>query len=788
MARRSRAGHPTHHVIIARISFIECAMPQSIPRLSSIVGVLCAVLAAAFFVPFFPGMPVPGIDSSWIMAVNETIARGLVFGRDIIFTSGPLAPIYTGAYSPQTDWIGFWGSVLVALAVYGGYLVISLRSTRWLLIFLPFAAAAALLRDSIHYSLGIVVLLLAFRLTRPVGNRLFLPWTRAYVAAFLLMMAVLWMMPLEKGSFGVIVYGVSAVSVILLWRASHRAVAIAVPVIGLLVLVAAWTITGQPLVDLPHFFVAQKPIIAAYTDAMSITGDASGRRYWVLAAIVLMLFASRYILRRNGIDGVLCWLGIAGCMFIAFKAGFVRHDGHVWEATSFLFFASIAVALLSRLSVGFVIVVAVALVGTTVDNTVLPRTPSFYWEQLGAASAKLKAGVEARLHHRLPALYAESLAKIRTQFPLPLTTGSADVYSVNLSVLFAHGMKWSPRPGLQSYSAYDPVLDEADANHISGPRAPDTVFFNLEPIDNRLASLEDAMSWPILMSQYSVAQTSGGFLTMKRERTARMITYRNAVQIDTAKFGQVIEVPDMSMVSASVTVEASFKGRVMRTLYKLPEINARLTLSDGRIVTHRFVPSMAHQFMLSPYVNDTAGWVLAAAGLNNIRVKSIELITSDPSMYEPGIVFRFSELMMSPQRDLRAKILAQPLSAEGIPFNSSHHADCGIDSINGTPNPTLAQTAVSGGVLRLSGWAAPDGKAGVGPSNLWVALNSVFYRVHPSGREDVSKYFRHPEMNSPGISLTADTSGLTGQYVLRVFASDNKGAYECAQTARVFIK
>ncbi|WP_213297263.1 hypothetical protein [Paraburkholderia sacchari] len=764
-------------------------MQRMTNRFGLVVGTLSAMLASLFFIPFFPGMPTAGIDFSWIMAVNETLVRGLVFGRDMIFTSGPLSPIYTGSYSPQTDWISLWGSVVIAAAVFGGFMLIGRRSTRWLLIALPFATAAAILRDSIHYTLGLIVLLFVFRLTRNEDDELHLPWTLFHRAALLALTAVLWCMPLIKGSFGAIVYGVSGLSIIMLARASRRTMAWLIPIIGISALVVAWSITGQPLSGLLHFFIAQKPVIASYTDAMSLTGSAAARHWWLLSAAMMVIVTTLFLARDRGIDGLLCTLGMTGCLFIAFKAGFVRQDGHIWAATNFVLFAAIALGALTGSFIGIPLIIAAAIGATAIDNSVLPRDPSFYMTRFHEMVDRTCLGIDARLKGNLPSLYKAAVAKIRTDYPLPETSGSADLYSTNLSVLFANGMKWSPRPGLQSYSVYDPAIDRADAAHLLGASAPDTVFFELAPIDNRLPSLEDARSWPLLMTQYSVVGQSSGFLVMTRDKVARTYEYGDAVVHPTVTFGQPVEIPDAPIVQASIFVKPSLIGKIERTLYKLPEISIQMTLSDGRVVTHRFIPSMATRFMLSPYVNDTSSWALTAAGLNTARVKSITLNTDNLSMYEPYIDMHFSGMKMVAQKGLRSTLLSQPVAQIAVPFDATRHADCAIDTINSKPY-SGAPVVIVGGVLRIGGWTAPDGKNGIGPDDAWIVLtavdgHSVFFRTKPAGREDVASFFSHPQMKAPGINLTGDVSSLSGDYMVRVFASDGHGAIECPQTARV---
>src|SRR5207244_12767837 len=93
---------------------------------------------------------------------------------------------------------------------------------------------------------------------------------------------------------------------------------------------------------------------------------------------------------------------------------------------------------------------------------------------------------------------------IRAQLPLPFVEGSVDMYEYELSTIFAHGLRWAPRPVFQSYSAYGSRLDELNVAHLKGRNAPQHVFLEVQPIDARLPALEDAGSWPLLLNRYRV--------------------------------------------------------------------------------------------------------------------------------------------------------------------------------------------------------------------------------------------------------------------------------------------
>jgi hypothetical protein len=70
-----------------------------------ILGVLVFLAnIAAVYVVFAPldfHLPGYGLDPSWVAVLGEASAHGWRFGRDIIFTSGPLSSLYTRWFQPD---------------------------------------------------------------------------------------------------------------------------------------------------------------------------------------------------------------------------------------------------------------------------------------------------------------------------------------------------------------------------------------------------------------------------------------------------------------------------------------------------------------------------------------------------------------------------------------------------------------------------------------------------------------------------------------------------------------
>src|SRR6266446_5458695 len=100
------------------------------------LGVILAFVGTLFiFVPFYPVFPIFWLDSSWEYAINEAVFQNMVFGRDVIYTVGPLASVGTHMYHPATDSFMLWIGIFVAITSFCGCLVLSRGS--YLIVLLP---------------------------------------------------------------------------------------------------------------------------------------------------------------------------------------------------------------------------------------------------------------------------------------------------------------------------------------------------------------------------------------------------------------------------------------------------------------------------------------------------------------------------------------------------------------------------------------------------------------------------------------------------------------------------
>lgn len=559
---------------------------------ASAARALLAITLVLFCLPLAPLMPGWGLDASFALAVAQAQADGLVFGRQVIFTLGPYAPLYTALYHPGTDDLMLAAGSLLAV----GYATIC-----WQLRLAPLAAVlAALLLASLFTSRD--ALLLCYPLLA------LLAVLRGRHGSILLG-APLGLLLLTKGSLlPLVLLALITAAIVLLRRGEGRralcfvgSAVLAVPVL--------WLLAGQPLDALGVYWRGQLPLISGFADAMSSNGPQWQVLLWLaMAAIVALVVA----LQPWSNSGRWPWmLNLLALLFVAFKAGFVRHDMHAVIASDcLLLLACLLLGVATRRLSAGVALLASLLAWQQLD-VMYPYAdrPPVYARAAGFYEDKVQA-LWSRIWHpeRLDQRFWAALEALQQRYDLPSLTGGVDIYSANQAELLASRNRWQPRPVFQSYTAYTPWLAARNREFLRSADVPEHLLLRIEPIDGRLPALEDGASWATLVQRYRLRQQAGnGYLYLQRRPAAQASAPLAPTLRLPAHLGQALLVPEGAAGwQASVEVRKSLRGQVWGLLYKAQPLRLGVELADGRHLDYRFVPGMAVEpIPLSPLVGDT---------------------------------------------------------------------------------------------------------------------------------------------------------------------------------------
>ena len=119
-------------------------------------AVLVLIGCAVAIMPFAPYFPGSDLDSAWQFAVNAAVGQGLAFGRELVFTFGPYASLYTLNYHPATDGMAMAASLILAVALAAGLVTLTVERGRLHAVLLAALLSLLWLRDPLFFAVPLV--------------------------------------------------------------------------------------------------------------------------------------------------------------------------------------------------------------------------------------------------------------------------------------------------------------------------------------------------------------------------------------------------------------------------------------------------------------------------------------------------------------------------------------------------------------------------------------------------------------------------------------------------------
>jgi len=546
------------------------------------------------------------LDFSWVWALSEAFAHGRVFGRDLIFTAGPLGFLSPKAYVPDTGallWI-WWSAIAVAWSLLLWRLLARTVANLYVRIGLFAWTAFCGSLSSDAFFLAIPVLAVAIAITTADDSQSSLD--------LLGVAALLAVGSLVKFSF--LVAATATIGILGPWDIARRRWP-ASAITFLATILILWTACGQPLGAIVDFLKTSSQVAGGYTPTMSLSTADRRVLYGVISTMALGLFVGAWVtLKRRSLPFGLVTLIWLGTWLLVAKASFARFD-EVHEVIAPLWVASVIPmlwALTLRYDAGPAMsaIAVVLLIASAVSSEIALRDA----RRPGFASSAVHAPQRAFHSLRVMVNPRRGLSRERTRFeamragevartPLPPITGTVDAYPTDISAVLAHRFAYAPRPMIQSYAAYTPRLAELNAAHLRGEKAADNLILDVAPIDQRLASMEDGQSWIEMWRRYSFVGDTGGFLWLRRRATPIAVGAPHLLSSSTATLGVPVPLPAVACggIMATVELRPTLRYRLGSLFWKAPEIDLRFTPGDE---DRRVEPTLiTTPFLVSPRID-----------------------------------------------------------------------------------------------------------------------------------------------------------------------------------------
>jgi hypothetical protein len=545
-------------------------------------GTFITAAFAAVAILQIPRVPLSAdVDSSWSGVLGFAWEKGLQFGKDIVFTFGPLGFLTTTFYTPHAAGIRMVAQVGLAFVVALGVCLVAARLTNGpriaVITLLIFLCCNSNPGTDLLINVGLLSWGLVCALETDKVRRIGVPCL-VVLAGFAV---------LEKLTFFLSASATIAACSLLMCLAGQRKLAIGTALGFCVLFVLGWIISGQDLTSLPAFFRNALLISSGYDQTMALevssTFQARGKVAVVLTVAIILIRSlgawagGPFLWWRRLV--LLLWLVIT--VFVAWKRGFVRAGSE--HMSSFLGLVPILVLTLGAIPLsnrratlvarylGF----AACLVSVLTMTSFFPNTPGYWLKRpfqqfaLNAQACTIPRSYLKRMNEFYDAQKsAMQLPRIRRASG----TNSVDVFGYEQVYALLNDLNFTPRPVFQSYAAYRPSLMRMNRDWYLSGSAPSNVLFRLEAIDRRFPPMEDALTLTHLLANYEPVEAEGRFLLLESRR--RQTVSLSLLSEATLEMGDRIDLRPYGNVDLwlAITVEPSFAGRLRRVLFKAPRL------------------------------------------------------------------------------------------------------------------------------------------------------------------------------------------------------------------------
>jgi len=628
------------------------SLPPLIPaRLSRVLGwsALYFVLFAGIFT--FPKMPETGLDPSWRMVLGYAFENGMQFGRDVVFTYGPLGFLMGNTFSG----VQFWNLIVgqVGLAVIAATVIIlqgsRLTGNARLIYFGFFLFYGIYYVDALHM---LVITILGFALLRDRGDRWnYLP---ALIAAVLALYA-----QIKFTNFMLSAYVVLVACAYGLWRKRWRD-AVLISLGYVTAFLAIWVLCGQNPANLPDYFRGSLAISDGYQWVMGLATPSAP--FWKGLVILLAMVAyglSHLKLNPDKPRAAANVLVLGAFIYLNWKHGFVRSDGHM---VGFFFCAMLPMAAYPALlddpdrfrrTHRWVIVALIVLSVWGIENALIGMSRG----AMGMFQNKVWSNVESVIDWSATRqTYRDILAIQRKSSDLyqireMVGRGTIDVLGEDQSVAILGRFNYQPRPVIQSYSTFTPLLAQLNYDFYASKNAPEFILANLQTIDGRLPTMDDSLALRLLVYRYEFQRNQKGFYLWRKHPGA----------FDPAKFepkvvrrGSMAIGAPLALASQpdhplwlKVDLQPSLLGALRNFFYKPPQVRLSLKNHDGSTPSYLMPLPMARAgFIIHPFIDDPASFMEFSASRSKRQVDFVTVVTdpSDRKFFADSYVYELSEL------------------------------------------------------------------------------------------------------------------------------------------------
>ena len=584
-------------------------------RLSS-QRISAAFLFTIIFIATFPkiGNAIrTGLDPSSRYALNYFFFKNVQFGKDVIFTYGPLGFLET----PQSVGVNLLFGVCYYFIIHflvvlsGVYLITTIQKNTAPIAMAIYAALFSWVLTNCYYgkSMSMPALLIATLILNYEENKQFI-----FISIAAGYIALLFLIKIGAGVF-CLAFLYSYLMIKSIMEKKYKLFLSANSIIAVTFL-TIWFLVYRNFNYIADYIFSGLQLIKGNESAVSLDPGNDLSVLLFLAIVSTMIIMMFYLREKKAF--------LINSMFLLpswlmFKYAFGRQDNfHTLIFLKFLFIYFFMV-MINKISAGRKIIFGMSFcvllpvfftftgdysIYTIVSPNFKNGAENIYNASFGYKSYRIKLE-DASEKNLKEQLLSEKMLEEIGRSPV-------DVYPYDSTYSLANGLNWRSRPVFQSYFAYTPWLDMSNYNFFTGVDTPAYIIWVkhehglADSVDGRyLFNDEPKTIYAILNNYYPILHDEKSVL-LKRKKAS---TFKGFKELYTEERGwnEWITVPMLNsgVVRAKIEFTRTLYGKIKRFLWKEKEVFIEYKLGNGKIVKYRIVvDNAASGIWIHPYITD----------------------------------------------------------------------------------------------------------------------------------------------------------------------------------------
>ncbi|MEP6611121.1 MAG: hypothetical protein ABJA76_04535 [Mucilaginibacter sp.] len=561
-----------------------------------------------------------GLDVSWKMTLDYAITKHWIWGKDIVYTYGPLANLSTRTGQGLPVW---------AMLLFDGFLIVNF-----------YFVFADFIKSNVNKLLAVAILICALLLVNTCFGSdtawvllfFIIYWMvktfnnprQQYIATLIVLTILAFYIKMNTGLIAMVLLCGHFVNLVVCKKISW------VMLIGWCIAFFTLIVMSAVLlhVSIFNYITGSLEMIKGYNDVMYLDESHNviqiGLYVLFLAMLAWFLYKLWQQLKEKKYSLII--YTIAGIIFIFLlqKQAILRNDRqHSYEYFSFaplILLCNFFSAENQKRQLKYSLAIMLFALGFVLYN----RGLAYSLNTRGAAPVTY---IKQLIDYNPEAhVYQPGKRQVPKKLLDIIGNKTVDVFPWDSEYAIENKLNYKPRPVFQSFSAYTEALEKINYDYFV-KQAPNFLIYDYDAIDNRYPFNDESLVNLFILRNYTVADT---FTSNQRQRLVLQRKFKTAplqfnhILQHAFSLNDTIMVPNFNFIR--LDIQYNLPGRIKAFVNRPPHVQISYMRADGKWFTCKTSPEMLKSGLyVGNFISENGDFLSLIMGKPVTAVKKIKL-------------------------------------------------------------------------------------------------------------------------------------------------------------------